>query len=338
MFVSDLRDFVDVGDDSPAPARRMAAQLGMIVKAATAAEAGQSWVSGIGCTRRPGRKPCLGRIGLHRSEVPPSIRWECIACGDEGMIHGWEESDADLRSTLEAPLEQPTTVMVSYEAADLLRSVLLLDAEVERLVYRGRARGSRVEMMGDIDVFGELLDAVASEANHEAKPRRGKHLDALLSVLADALSAVESDTRRALPTDRSARIRPATVHDLEAVLRLWRDADAEPTHTDNLDSLIGLVERDPSALLIAEDAGLVVGSVIAAWDGWRGSIYRLAVAPTHRRHGLGATLVRAAEERLRSAGALRLQAIVVETSRAAVGFWTASGWERQAHRARFVKG
>jgi ribosomal protein S18 acetylase RimI-like enzyme len=137
---------------------------------------------------------------------------------------------------------------------------------------------------------------------------------------------------------RSASIRPATVDDLAAVLRLWRDADAEPTHTDNLDSLVRLVERDPSALLIAEDAGVVVGSVIAAWDGWRGSIYRLAVAPTHRRHGLGTTLVGAAEERLRSAGALRLQAIVVETSPAAAGFWTASGWERQADRARFVTG
>jgi ribosomal protein S18 acetylase RimI-like enzyme len=338
MFVSDLRDFVDVGDDSPAPARRMAAHLAMIVKSATAAEAGQSWVSGLGCTRRPGRKPCQGRIGLHRSEVPPSIRWECIGCGDEGIIHGWEDSYADLRSTPEAPLEEPTTVMVSYEAAELLRSVLLLDTEVERLVYRGRASGARVEMVGDVDGFGDLLDAVASEANHEANPRRGKHLDALLSALADALSGAESGTGRALPSDRSTPIRPATVHDLQAVLRLWRIADAEPTQTDNLDSLIGLVERDPSALLIAEDAGLVVGSVIAAWDGWRGSIYRLAVAPTHRRRGLGTTLVGAAEERLRFAGALRLQAIVVETSPAAVEFWTASGWERQTHRARFVKG
>jgi ribosomal protein S18 acetylase RimI-like enzyme len=139
-------------------------------------------------------------------------------------------------------------------------------------------------------------------------------------------------------SDRSAQIRSATVDDLEAVLGLWRQADAEPTHTDNLDSLIGLLERDPSALLIAEDAGVVVGSVIGAWDGWRGSIYRLAVAPTHRRQGLASALLDAAVARLRSVGATRLQAIVVDTSSAAMGFWTTSGWEGQANRVRFVKG
>lgn len=338
MFVSDLRHFLGVEDDSPAPARRMAAQLGAIVKAATASDAGQSWVGGIACTRRPGRKPCPGRIGLHRSEVPPSIRWECMACGDEGIIRGWEDSYADLRSTPEAPGAESSRVIVSYEAADLLRSVLFVDSEVERLVYRGRASVDGIELTGDIDVFKELLDAVAAEANHEPNPRRRKHLDALFPVLADALSAPQSDTVRTMVPERSAQIRPATVHDLEAVLRLWREADAESTHTDDLHSLVGLVESDPSALLIAEDAGVVVGSVIGAWDGWRGSIYRLSVAPTHRRQGLATTLLTAAEERLRVIGAARLQAIVAETSPAALGFWTASGWERQCYRARFVKG
>ncbi len=84
MFVPDLRHFLGVPDDAPAPARRMAQHLGSIVKAGTAAEPGLSWVSSIGCTRRPGRKPCPGQIGILRSELPPAIRWECIVCGDEG--------------------------------------------------------------------------------------------------------------------------------------------------------------------------------------------------------------------------------------------------------------
>jgi hypothetical protein len=45
-----------------------------------------------------------------------------------------------------------------------------------------------------------------------------------------------------------------------------------------------------------------------------------------------------AEERLSADGAVRLQAIVVETEPQAVGFWHASGWEQQVHRFRFVKG
>jgi ribosomal protein S18 acetylase RimI-like enzyme len=133
-------------------------------------------------------------------------------------------------------------------------------------------------------------------------------------------------------------LRTAQRSDVGSVLRLWIEAAAEPTHTDDVDSLNALVAHDPSALLIAEEEGTIVGSVIAAWDGWRGSIYRLVVAPSHRRRGLGRQLLAQAEARLAAAGAIRQQAIVVETERPAMGFWDDSGWERQAHRVRYVRG
>jgi ribosomal protein S18 acetylase RimI-like enzyme len=133
-------------------------------------------------------------------------------------------------------------------------------------------------------------------------------------------------------------LRVATRADAPAVLALWREAEAEPTHTDDLESVGRLLVRDPASLIVAEANDELVGSVIAGWDGWRGSIYRLVVAPSHRRRGLGRALVRAAEERLVAAGAVRMQAIVVETDAHAVAFWRASGWEEQAERLRFVKG
>jgi ribosomal protein S18 acetylase RimI-like enzyme len=138
--------------------------------------------------------------------------------------------------------------------------------------------------------------------------------------------------------------RAATVADAPAVVALWREAEAEPGHTDDVESIRRLIERDPAALIVAVDEGVdesegrLVGSVIAGWDGWRGSIYRLAVVPSHRRRGLGRRLVRLAEERLAVAGAVRCQAIVVETEAQAVSFWRASGWEQQRERLRFVKG
>ncbi len=133
-------------------------------------------------------------------------------------------------------------------------------------------------------------------------------------------------------------IRPAEPADVASVLRLWSRAGAEPSHTDDAASLTALIRHDPGALTVVEDGRSIVGTVIAGWDGWRGSIYRLVVAPSHRRLGLGSRLVRQAEERLSAEGALRLQAIVVETEPQAVGFWQASGWEQQSHRFRFVKG
>ncbi len=132
--------------------------------------------------------------------------------------------------------------------------------------------------------------------------------------------------------------RVAAISDVPAVLALWREADAEPTHTDDDASLHRLIARDDAALVVAEHDSRVVGSVIAGWDGWRGSVYRLAVAPEHRRRGLATRLVGEAEKRLVEAGAVRLQAIVVDSDEQALGFWTAIGWERQTARARFVKG
>src|SRR5438270_13454253 len=126
-------------------------------------------------------------------------------------------------------------------------------------------------------------------------------------------------------------IRAADQSDARALLALWREADAEPTHTDDVDSLTRLIRHNPWALIIAEEGGQIVGSVIAGWDGWRGSIYRLAGSPGRRRRAIGTHLLREAERLLVDSGATRLQAIVVESDNPAIAFWRGSGWEQQPH-------
>lgn len=113
VFVSDLRHFLDMPEAAPGPARRMAEHLTLVVRAATAGEGGQSWVTALPCRRRPGRRPCTGNLAVFRSDVPPSIEWRCTACGDEGVISGWERSPsicdpACSRSCLRRPFTQPS--------------------------------------------------------------------------------------------------------------------------------------------------------------------------------------------------------------------------------------
>jgi ribosomal protein S18 acetylase RimI-like enzyme len=132
-------------------------------------------------------------------------------------------------------------------------------------------------------------------------------------------------------------LRAATTADIAEVLAFWQRA-AEPTSTDSSTALAVLLARDPGALIVAEAGGAVVGSVVAGWDGWRGSVYRLAVAPEHRRAGLGAALLRAAEARLAEAGAIRMHAIVVDANEQAVAFWESSEWEHQDGQLRYAKG
>ncbi len=132
-------------------------------------------------------------------------------------------------------------------------------------------------------------------------------------------------------------IRSAIKGDVASVLDLWAAAGSLPTVSDSPNGLAQLLAADSQALLVAERDGVMAGSLIAAWDGWRGSFYRLAVAPAHRRKGLATMLLREGERRLRERGAVRLTAIVAEDDTSAMEFWKAVGYQRQPQRARFVR-
>ena len=121
--------------------------------------------------------------------------------------------------------------------------------------------------------------------------------------------------------DSSTTIRPCQLTECVDVLRVWREAGVTPTATDNVEALAAMVREQGDLFLVAEDGGEVVGTVIGGWDGWRGSIYRLAVLPAHRRRGLAGALVEAVEERLRGKGAQRLSLMVERQREGAVAFW-----------------
>lgn len=136
---------------------------------------------------------------------------------------------------------------------------------------------------------------------------------------------------------RNRAIRSATERDIDSVLGLWKAAASSPTVSDTHAGLTRLLATDGDALRLLESGGEVIGSLIATWDGWRGSFYRLAVHPAHRREGLATALLRDGERRLHELGAERLTAIVDDESPAAIGFWETAGYHRQHHRARFVR-
>ncbi|MGA9762497.1 MAG: GNAT family N-acetyltransferase [Gaiellaceae bacterium] len=132
-------------------------------------------------------------------------------------------------------------------------------------------------------------------------------------------------------------LRPATPQDAPAILELWRLAGAVPSRTDDEASICSLIAHDPRALVVAERAGRLVGSLVAGFDGWRGSLFRLAVLPEHRRSGIGRALVASGERSLRERGAARINLYAVKREPGAVEFWDAVGYAHDDRTRRFVK-
>ncbi|MFJ3905579.1 GNAT family N-acetyltransferase [Streptomyces sp. NPDC090025] len=133
------------------------------------------------------------------------------------------------------------------------------------------------------------------------------------------------------------RIRAAAAADIEAVLAFWRDAAEGTSISDDPAGVARLLDRDPGALLLAERADALVGTVIAGFDGWRCHLYRLAVHPGHRRLGIGGALLDAAEERFVGLGGRRADAMVLDANERGRSAWRAAAYHQEDQWSRWVK-
>jgi len=189
VLVCDLRQYLDMPDDALTPAVRLGRQLAAIVRAASARPAGSGATSAIGCTRRPNHRPCDGFIMVFRRSNG-EIAWSCDACGDEGVITGWEGSPTDVSGLDDNDAEGfEVTVLMARELFEVVRGVLLLDGASELLIARAEGSAAGVILTGRTGAFDELGEYVTAEANAEVDRRRMRQLDEACTALDAALAA-----------------------------------------------------------------------------------------------------------------------------------------------------
>jgi hypothetical protein len=192
MLVADVHHFLDLPQDTPGPARRLAERLAGIVRAATAGDAGTGWTTALPCPRRPGSRACPGRMVVMRPEPAALIQWQCSVCDDEGVISNWENTPHDLRSRQLTIVGAVNQVVIPDEVAVTLRGLRLLDTTCERLVFGMLAHRQGAAVLATDDELDELIGFVAAEANHEPHRRRRQRLDAAFDVLTVAARPVDS--------------------------------------------------------------------------------------------------------------------------------------------------
>ena len=121
-------------------------------------------------------------------------------------------------------------------------------------------------------------------------------------------------------------IRPFQIEDETAVVALWRECDlVRPWNDPHKDIQRKLAIR-PDLFLVGLVEGRLVACVMAGYEGHRGWLNYLAVAPEYRRQGLARALVDEAERLLRAAGCPKINLQVRATNAGVIEFYRRLGY------------
>ncbi len=122
------------------------------------------------------------------------------------------------------------------------------------------------------------------------------------------------------------KVRSFVIRDYPAVRSLWEECGLEIRPGDSEPEVIVKLGRDPDLFLVAEESGMIVGTVMGAWDGRRGWIYHLGVLPGHQRKGVATSLVREVERRMLAKGVLKVNAVVFGDNERSLRFFEKEGY------------
>ncbi|QAY79696.1 GNAT family acetyltransferase [Sphingosinicella sp. BN140058] len=119
-------------------------------------------------------------------------------------------------------------------------------------------------------------------------------------------------------------------HHFNGVDSLWQEAfPNDPPHNRAEIAIPAKLAVQPELFLVAEDAGNVVGTVMAGYDGHRGWLYSVAVRLSHRGTGVASEMISAAEIRLAALGCTKVNLQVRAENEAVAHFYARLGYESE---------
>jgi ribosomal protein S18 acetylase RimI-like enzyme len=124
----------------------------------------------------------------------------------------------------------------------------------------------------------------------------------------------------------TVQIRAFDSADADAVVGLWQFCGLTRPWNDPYRDIARKLEVQRELFLVAEDAGVIVGTVMAGYDGHRGSVFYLAVAPHRQGGGIGRHLMSEVEARLLALGCPKLNLLVRTSNSQVLGFYRAIGY------------
>ena len=117
--------------------------------------------------------------------------------------------------------------------------------------------------------------------------------------------------------------------DYEAVVALWQTVGLRLTVSDSGAALAATLDHAADLFVVAEAEGQIMGAVLGTFDGRRGWLHHLAVAPAWQGHGVGRRLVAEVEARLRTHGCAKINRHVEPDNVEVAGFYDRIGYVRR---------
>jgi ribosomal protein S18 acetylase RimI-like enzyme len=126
-------------------------------------------------------------------------------------------------------------------------------------------------------------------------------------------------------------LREMTMTDYEKVYELWQDSEGLKLNSedDSRESVKHFLERNPDLSYVAIDQGEIVAAALCGSDGRHGYIHNLAVRKSHRRQGIGKSLVGRCMFALMRKGIHRCHLFVLGDNQAGLDFWKSLGWQQR---------
>ena len=124
-------------------------------------------------------------------------------------------------------------------------------------------------------------------------------------------------------------VRAYRSEDADALVALWTACGLTRPWNDPHADIARKSADSPELLLVGIVEGRLVASVMAGYDGHRGWMNYLAVAPDAQGSGYGRAMVEAAEARLTALGCAKINLQIRDDNAVARGFYEAIGYSRE---------
>lgn len=119
-------------------------------------------------------------------------------------------------------------------------------------------------------------------------------------------------------------------HHRRCVVQLWQTVFGyETAHNTPSLAIDKKLAAADGLFFVALSGNEVVGTVLAGYDGHRGSLYSVAVHPSHRRKSIGMNLVRHAERALTARGCMKINLQIVSSNESVKAFYESLGYSTE---------